>query len=266
MEGSTIRPSIRQPGGFCETTIHKSFISISHGLAPLPSSILTRARLEGKVNPQQTTGDCTLSDHLELVALSRVKVRQWDVLPKQSTKMPTNRPFLANFFAAFRAHSAIQKASSASSSGVNSSSVSVTQTSHVTASSTSNSTSLSAVGPPNSRSMATKTPTMPIGATTAAVQAASHLQTTRRARQASTSPLSASPGNPNYLGNAMGSASSPRRRSSSSSGDGGFRDVLGAEKWYIGGIGPGGEERFYRLGMVRRHRSIDRLSLDRLSM
>jgi hypothetical protein len=114
--------------------------------------------------------------------------------------------------------------------------------------------------------MATKTAAMPIGATTAAVQAASHLQSTHRARQPSTSPLSTSPGNPNYLGNAMGSASNPRRRSSSSSGEGGFRDVLGAEKWYIGGLGPGGEERFYRLGMVRRHRSIDRLSLDRLSM
>ncbi|KAL7627271.1 hypothetical protein AAE478_001460 [Parahypoxylon ruwenzoriense] len=56
-----------------------------------------------------------------------------------------------------------------------------------------------------------------------------------------------------------------RRRGSDSSSEG-FRDVLGADKWYIGGRTAGGEERFFKLGVVKRVRSQDRLSLDRLSL
>ncbi|KAK0629588.1 hypothetical protein B0T17DRAFT_615344 [Bombardia bombarda] len=56
-----------------------------------------------------------------------------------------------------------------------------------------------------------------------------------------------------------------RRRGSDSSSEG-FRDVLGAEKLYIGGRTAGGEEKFFKLGVVRRVRSGDRLSLDRLSL
>ncbi|KAI1083694.1 hypothetical protein F5B20DRAFT_528137 [Whalleya microplaca] len=56
-----------------------------------------------------------------------------------------------------------------------------------------------------------------------------------------------------------------RRRGSDSSSEG-FRDVLGAEKWYIGGRTAGGEEKFFKLGVVKRARSQDRLSLDRLSL
>jgi hypothetical protein len=41
---------------------------------------------------------------------------------------------------------------------------------------------------------------------------------------------------------------------------------MGAEKWYVGGRTAAGEEKFYKLGVVRRHRSVDRLSLDRLSI
>lgn len=40
----------------------------------------------------------------------------------------------------------------------------------------------------------------------------------------------------------------------------------GQEKWYIGGRTAGGEERYYKLSMVRRERSADRLSADRLSL
>jgi len=46
----------------------------------------------------------------------------------------------------------------------------------------------------------------------------------------------------------------------------GYRDVLGAEKWYIGGRTAAGEERFYKLSVVRRDTSADRLSADRLSL
>lgn len=58
------------------------------------------------------------------------------------------------------------------------------------------------------------------------------------------------------------------RRGSDSSSDGGFRETaLGAsEKWYIGGRTVGGEERVYKLSMVKRPRSIDRLSMDRVSL
>ncbi|KAK4695413.1 hypothetical protein P7C71_g2336, partial [Lecanoromycetidae sp. Uapishka_2] len=167
--------------------------------------------------------------------------------------MPTNRPFFANFFAAFRAHTAISKASTTSS-------VSTTTTQTTTFS------------PPtltSARSMATKSPSQ--GATTAAVQAANHLSHTRHpsaipisksptasmSPSASRSPPARSP--PSNFGR-------PQRRGSDSSSEGGFRDALGGEKWYVGGMTATGEERYYRLGMVRKERSGDRLSMDRLSL
>jgi hypothetical protein len=57
-----------------------------------------------------------------------------------------------------------------------------------------------------------------------------------------------------------------RRGSDSSNASGGFIDALGPEKWYIGGRNAGGEETFYKLGLVtggagKRVRSLDRLSL-----
>lgn len=55
------------------------------------------------------------------------------------------------------------------------------------------------------------------------------------------------------------------RRGSDSSSEG-FRDVLGKEKWYIGGRTAGGEERYFKLGTVRRQRSWGERSLDRLSL
>ncbi|KAK4213943.1 hypothetical protein QBC37DRAFT_162263 [Rhypophila decipiens] len=56
-----------------------------------------------------------------------------------------------------------------------------------------------------------------------------------------------------------------RRRGSDSSSEG-FREVNGAEKLYIGGRTATGEEKFFKLGVVKRVRSGDRLSLDRLSL
>lgn len=58
---------------------------------------------------------------------------------------------------------------------------------------------------------------------------------------------------------------SSKRRGSDSSSEG-FRDVPGTEKLYVGGQMATGEERFFPLGVVRRIRSGDRLSLDRLSL
>ncbi|KAK4449862.1 hypothetical protein QBC34DRAFT_379921 [Podospora aff. communis PSN243] len=58
----------------------------------------------------------------------------------------------------------------------------------------------------------------------------------------------------------------PGRRRGSDSSSEGFREVLGADKLYIGGRTATGEEKFFKLGVVRRVRSGDRLSLDRLSL
>ncbi|KAI1202278.1 hypothetical protein F5X97DRAFT_233426 [Nemania serpens] len=63
-----------------------------------------------------------------------------------------------------------------------------------------------------------------------------------------------------------GAGSSPAHRRGSDSSSEGFRDVLGADKWYIGGRTAAGEEKFFKLGVVKRVRSQDRLSLDRLSL
>lgn len=60
-------------------------------------------------------------------------------------------------------------------------------------------------------------------------------------------------------------AGAARRRGSDSSSEG-FRDVIGGDKWYIGGRTAGGEEKFFKLGVVRRVKSNDRLSLDQLSL
>jgi len=150
--------------------------------------------------------------------------------------MPTNRPFFANFLAAFRAHSALSK----------------TPTTTAIAPTTNPSSTFSPPTRSAARAMATKSPSQ--GATTAAVQAA----TLSHAR----SPVSRSP----PAARSPPSNFRPQRRGSDSSSDGGFRDVLGGEKWYVGGRTATGEERFYKLGMVKKERSGDRLSMDRLSL
>ena len=165
--------------------------------------------------------------------------------------MSSNRPFFANFLAAFRAHTAIQQASSASTSAANATVASQSARSSVIPSSSARTISTS-----------TKVAPHPSSTAVAAVQTASHLQSTR---QHSTSPISRSPRSPVASPPGHFGGSSGQRRDSSSSSEG-FRDLLGSEKWYIGGRNAAGEERFYRLGMARRHRSIDRLSLDRLSL
>lgn len=67
------------------------------------------------------------------------------------------------------------------------------------------------------------------------------------------------------MGGGRSGSPGERRRGSDSSSEG-FRDARGADKWYIGGRTAGGEERFFKLGVVKRVRSNDGLSLDRLSL
>ena len=58
-----------------------------------------------------------------------------------------------------------------------------------------------------------------------------------------------------------------RRGSDSSASSGGFREARsGGENWFVGGRTAGGEEKFYKLSMVKRDRSSDRISADQLSL
>jgi hypothetical protein len=70
---------------------------------------------------------------------------------------------------------------------------------------------------------------------------------------------------PRPIPTGSGGGGGGRRRGSDSSSEG-FRDVLQGDKWYVGGRTAAGEERFFKLGVVKRVRSQDRLSLDRLSL
>ncbi|KIV99979.1 uncharacterized protein PV09_08489 [Verruconis gallopava] len=174
--------------------------------------------------------------------------------------MPTtNRPFFGSFLSAFRAHNAtIQKAGVTSPTGgaVPTAQTSYSQQANSSASTTSTTTAHATT---QARPITTKAGPA-TGATSVAIQAG-HFQTSR---QHSTSPYSRSPGSPST--GALTPLQSRGRRGSDSSSEG-FRETsMGAEKWYIGGRTATGEERVYKLSMVRRPRSIDRLSLDRMSL
>ncbi|CCU77008.1 hypothetical protein BGHDH14_bgh00907 [Blumeria hordei DH14] len=155
--------------------------------------------------------------------------------------MPTTqRPFLTNFLAAFRAHSIIQqsKASPSSSSSV--------PAAH----------SVSHAQPAS--------PSQPRSITTGTKGNATALTSLHSPCTNSTSPSSRSPVQSSESEKNHSRYTTARRGSDSSSED--FRDVLGTEKWYIGGRTATGEEKYFKLGVVKRHRSQDRWSLDRLSL
>jgi hypothetical protein len=210
--------------------------------------------------------------------------------------MSTNsRPFFFNFLAAFRAHSGVQKVSPSATGAINGASLSSARghqqaAAASTSASTSSSSSPQTNGTPsasrtitvkaNSSSSSTQTPTA--GATTVAVQQSSTHQF-QPPRQHSTSPYSRSPASPSafatshhhnsshnntgrYHNTSRYTGGSSRQRRGSDSSSEGFRDTMGTEKWYIGGRTAAGEEKFYKLSMVKRPRSVDRLSLDRLSL
>lgn len=195
--------------------------------------------------------------------------------------MPTNRPFFANFLAAFRAHhSALTKTTTSPPSVTTVSPTSqftLPSASAARAISTSNSpqaplsqtqSQSSSTSPPQASSSFIQSKSSPSSQpTTAALSAAavaassslSHHHHHPHARHPSTSPPP--PTSPQNFMNRV-----PQRRGSDSSSEGGFREVLGGERWYIGGRTAAGEERFYRIGMVRGDRSWDRRSCDRLSL
>jgi len=192
-----------------------------------------------------------------------------------------SRPFFSNFLAAFRAHSAIQKAATFSPSPTTPQSN--YHTSNATSTSTTTTSTSSTLGPSsNPRSIQSKTSQHTSSSLAALQQTPSNnnASTFQQTRQHSTSPYSRSPGGhhspispsshththhattqttPSYF------ASSNQRRGSDSSSEG-FREAMGAEKWYIGGRTERGEERYFKLGVVKRPRSLERMSVDRMSL
>lgn len=166
--------------------------------------------------------------------------------------MPSNHPFLSSFLSAFRAHSVIQQQSKHTTSQV---------TSQVTSSQAAHASTASAAVSHSSPRTITATSTTK-GAATAT------LTSLHSPRAHPTSPLSTSPGDPS----SSPTATTQRRyiqergRRGSDSSSEGFRDVLGKEKWYVGGRTAAGEERYFKLGTVRRQRSWAERSLDRLSL
>jgi hypothetical protein len=162
--------------------------------------------------------------------------------------MSTNRPFFGGFLAAFRAQPSLQKAATSQPS--------VTSRTHTSATPHNPNQET----PAASRTITAKARSPSPGAATVSVQATGHFQPTRH----HTAPYNRST-SPKAKAFPIPGASQRSRRGSDSSSEG-FHEVMGAEKWYIGGRTATGEEKYYKLGMVKRHRSADRLSLDKLSI
>lgn len=156
--------------------------------------------------------------------------------------MPNQCSFFTNFLAAFRAHAAIQQGKATSKPSKQSHSV----PHHPHSAPHSH---------PRSFSTSSK-----VAATTSATT----LSPLHSPQTHSTSSLPRSPVPQTMNARYMTSQSNGRRGSDSSTE--GFRDVLGTEKWYIGGRTATGEEKYFKLGVIRRQKSRDRLSLDRLSL
>lgn len=204
--------------------------------------------------------------------------------------MSTNRPFLANFLAAFRAQSTYKASAAGSQSAAAgpstlSSTTQLSQGARAIATKASGTASGSASADASSSSTTAATthhyhhhhhhhqharphshPRSPLAQPSSGVPDSSSSATSTPA--APSSPPTPASSTPIPIANGPDRR---RRGSDSSNGSGGFRDALGPEKWYIGGRTSNGEERFYRLGMVTkgggrlggsgRVGSIDQLSL-----
>ena len=195
------------------------------------------------------------------------------------TNMPTQRPFLSNFLAAFRAHSQpLPKAQP-----------SIQASAAVAASTQTYWTSAPTTQKPHAQSSESIASPKPINPKTAGYSTSTAAAQDRQLH-ASLSPLQhnvspqthlprspPSPGlpvygppnkpQPSYPTSAGSESRRTRRGSDSSSDSGGFREVKGGgEKWFVGGRTASGEEKYYKLSMVKRDRSSDRISADQLSL
>ena len=187
--------------------------------------------------------------------------------------MPTQRPFLSNCLAAFRNHTPpISKVTPAitSSAATTSTSAATLWTAAAATTSQKAQQTQSENTPTSPRPIKPKV--QPYASTT------QHQQTLQHTVSPSTHlpRSSSSPGPPVYGPPNKPSPSYPtcqesrRARRGSDSSSEGFRDVraggTGGEKWFIGGRTATGEEKYYKLAMVRRDRSADRISADQLSL
>ncbi|EAU38275.1 predicted protein [Aspergillus terreus NIH2624] len=188
--------------------------------------------------------------------------------------MSTNRPFLANFLAAFRAQSTYKAAAAGSqSAGGPSQSISPSQISQGRASHR-NQGQHGGLTTRRVRHHRSIYPSRPHSHPRSPLSPPPTVADSP-IPSASPTPAAAPPSSPPTPASSnpipIAGPDRQRRGSDSSSGSGGFRDALGPEKWYVGGRTPAGEERFYRLGMVTkgggrlggsgRVGSIDQLSL-----
>lgn len=177
--------------------------------------------------------------------------------------MPTQRPyFLSSFFSAFRQ----QGPSLSASQQANKHTTQASSTPSVSVAAANSSSSPAYPGQSPASSSTTRTASTVAAAAVAAAAAAATPSPHSYGRSPpagvsihSRGPITSANGIP------IPNPSSSRRRGSDSSSEG-FRDRLGADKWYIGGRTATGEERFFKLGVVKRVRSNDGLSLDRLSL
>jgi hypothetical protein len=189
--------------------------------------------------------------------------------------MPNQRPYFANFLAAFRIHSALKSPSATSStSTANTHPAGVSNTSYSTVNTMQQQAQPSSTTPQAIPAQTQPTPTRPIPSKNAAGLAAAAAAFSPPAtmahhtRHSSNVAVPRSPASPinSGAGSSGGRFGGRARRGSDSSSDGGFRDALGGEQWFIGGRTANGEERFYGLAMVRRDRSGERASVDRMSL
>ncbi|KAL6923610.1 hypothetical protein ACHAPO_007847 [Fusarium lateritium] len=166
--------------------------------------------------------------------------------------MPSQRPFfLSSFLAAFRPQGPSISTTSQHQPNKHARDTTATTTSTTAAAASSSSTT----SPSASSSHHHQQPQQQTTTSNVAIRPP------RNTASSSSPSTSTSPSH----GTAIPIPGSSARRGSDSSSEG-FRDVIGADKWYIGGRTPGGEEKFFKLGVIRRVRSNDGLSLDRLSL
>ncbi|KAK1047844.1 hypothetical protein LTR74_017662 [Friedmanniomyces endolithicus] len=161
--------------------------------------------------------------------------------------MPTQRPFLSNFLAAFRAHSQpLPKASP-----------SIASTTAVAGAATIWTSSAPAARAPSPPAESPASSPRPINPKANPYAASA---TTQQSQDRTLQHI------PSYP--TVQEARRARRGSASSSDSGGFREVRAGsgEKWFIGGRTAGGEDKYYKLSMVKRDRSADRISADQLSL
>ena len=238
-----------------------------------PSSTLLYLRPQRKRLHKQpcssNRGSCTLADDKG----------------QPRANMPTQRPFLSNFLAAFRAHSQQlpQQASKSisTSSGVVAASATVWTSAQQAKTQTPTTSLENAVASPrpikprapgyNSNATPTAAQDRQLQASLSPLQhnvsPATHLPLSSQGLPVYGPPNKPQPSYPTPKETFSHNSRARRRGSDSSSDSGGFREVRGGgETWFIGGRTPGGEEKYYKLSMIKRDTSSDRLSADRLSL